>query len=107
MTPKSQVFHALFTLKSRLSFFKEMLDFLNLSVKIALSTTHSHILIAHELKLRGLSQPLDLKFYRERRAIPTISNLIFYVCLENILPNMQPTRKIVRYIFSSKEVGAF
>ena len=78
-------------------------------MNIALSTTHSHILIAHELKPRGLSQPLDLKIYRERRGIPTISNLIFYVCLErfNILPNMQPTHKIVRYIFSSKEVGAF
>ena len=51
----------LFTLKSRLSFFKEISDFLSLSVKIALSTTHSHSLIAPELKHRGLPNPYSWK----------------------------------------------
>ena len=47
-TVKSRVFHALFTLKSRLSFFSWNFTISNLSVKISLSTTNSHISTAHE-----------------------------------------------------------
>ena len=41
ITLKSRVFHASFTLKSRLMIFPENFKFSNLSVKIAISTTHS------------------------------------------------------------------
>jgi len=42
------------------------------------------------LKHPGLSQPLDLEIYRERRDIPASGNLIFDVCLERFQIGVPP-----------------
>ena len=83
VTPKSRVFHAEITL-----------EFLRTFQNFEFECEHRifHDTLAQFnctwIETPWSSQPLFLEIYREKRCIPAISNLIFYVCLGrfNICP---------------------